>query len=281
MASATLVDGVLEYRSKYSPHLVDQLKTSIPASARKWDNRRRLWLVSPTHGLILKRITLNCLGEHLVLPDLTQAIGKAKIELLNVTYIGRTKDRGDGTRSAFGFVNGEWRVVFPEPVLKSWFGIGINGKEQNGKEQVDKQTLYTTLGLKKTCAGADVRKSYRRLALQWHPDKCSEPDAAQQFIAIQSAYDMLSNPKSRAKYDAGLALEATLTKRDWQKKVFLTINVGYRSPLRCGYIMCKGTESLGRFNVESILEWLDIIKDDKTLVTSWPMGATEPEERWV
>jgi DnaJ-class molecular chaperone len=46
------------------------------------------------------------------------------------------------------------------------------------------------------------------MAMQWHPDRCREPDARRQFDAIKHAYDVLST--KRAKYDAGLALQASL-----------------------------------------------------------------------
>ena len=54
----------------------------------------------------------------------------------------------------------------------------------------------------------------------------------------------------------------------------------YRSPLRCGLIMFEGIEKVGRLEVSKILAWEDIVKNGKTLVVSWPMGAKEPVEMW-
>ena len=56
----------------------------------------------------------------------------------------------------------------------------------------------------------------------------------------------------------------------------------YRSPLRCGYIMAEGVESLGRFVVSSIMGWEDVTNErGQVLVVSWPVGADKPEKAWA
>ena len=57
---------------------------------------------------------------------------------------------------------------------------------------------YTTLNIPKTASPEDIKKAYRRLASQHHPDKGGDK---QKFQEIQAAYDTLSDPQSRATYD--------------------------------------------------------------------------------
>lgn len=193
-------------------------------------------------------------------------------------YLGRVKDRGS-EQSAYGWVDGGWRLVFPEQVLRDWFGAE--------KRPGENLTLYGILGLKTDAPGAEVKTSWRRLIRQWHPDRNSEPDAAQQFMAIQAAYEVLSDPARRARYDAGLALERSL-QASGAAAVFKSATADvmvaheYSPPLRCGYVMAEGQDRLGRFIVSRILEWQDITNDQGAiLVTSWPEGADHFQERWV
>jgi hypothetical protein len=201
----------------------------------------------------------------------------AETRAFDVRYIGATKDRGDGTRSAFGWSGGEWRVLFPEAVLQQWFGIDV---QADRAPRPGTETLYGVLGLRQTADSTEIRKAYRRLALQWHPDRCHEPDAHQVFIKIQHAYEIVNDPTTRRRYDAGLLMEASrpMPAPDWMADV----TVGYRAPLRCGLILCEGTEQLGRFVVASILAWEDIVGPGGLILsTSWPAGATTFDETWV
>ena len=59
---------------------------------------------------------------------------------------------------------------------------------------------YALLGIPATAAHAEVRRAWRRLALQWHPDRAGD-GAAATFRKIQSAYAVLADPISRAAYD--------------------------------------------------------------------------------
>ncbi|CAA6664205.1 unnamed protein product [Spirodela intermedia] len=72
------------------------------------------------------------------------------------------------------------------------------------------EDLYAVLGLKKECSTADLRSAYKRLALRWHPDRCSAAgsgrsadEAKSKFQAIQEAYSVLSDASKRSRYDVG------------------------------------------------------------------------------
>eukprot|EP00045_Choanoeca_perplexa_P003717 m.33033 g.33033 ORF g.33033 m.33033 type:complete len:315 (+) comp12191_c0_seq1:61-1005(+) len=61
--------------------------------------------------------------------------------------------------------------------------------------------LYNTLALSKSAAASDIQAAFRRLALEYHPDKNKSPEAEQKFVQVAHAYTVLSNAKLRAVYD--------------------------------------------------------------------------------
>jgi DnaJ-class molecular chaperone len=64
--------------------------------------------------------------------------------------------------------------------------------------------LYQRLGLKRGASEAEIKKAYRSLAKQLHPDRNKDnPDAAKRFGEITQAYDLLSDKDKRARYDRG------------------------------------------------------------------------------
>ena len=60
------------------------------------------------------------------------------------------------------------------------------------------QNYYDALGVSKTASQDDIKRAYRRMASQHHPDKGGD---TQRFQEIQTAYDTLSDPQRRAAYD--------------------------------------------------------------------------------
>ena len=60
---------------------------------------------------------------------------------------------------------------------------------------------YRVLGVNKRASTQDIRKAYKQLAKEWHPDKNDSPDAQNKFVDINAAYELLSDPERRKKYD--------------------------------------------------------------------------------
>ncbi len=62
---------------------------------------------------------------------------------------------------------------------------------------------YKELGLEKGASADDIKKAFRKLAREFHPDaNPNNPEAEERFKRISEAYEVLSDPQKRAKYDA-------------------------------------------------------------------------------
>lgn len=273
MTSLTFENGALVVNTRYDAGFVAALKSQIPSTERKFDPARRVWIADPRHAGLVATLIQQYLGEMVFTPQIIVSAPKPETRILEVRYLGQTKDRGTGERSAFGLdAAGQWSVIIPESVLRQYFCDGSTKPGQTA-------TLYALLGIQTAALPDEVKTAYRRMAKQWHPDVCKEPDAASQFLRIQEAYNLLSNPGKRARYDAGLVFEASL---GHAAPARFDVSAAYRSPLRCGLILAEGTESIGRFTVSKITLWEDITNPrGQVLVTSWPMGATKPVETWA
>jgi molecular chaperone DnaJ len=62
---------------------------------------------------------------------------------------------------------------------------------------------YKTLGVDKKASQEDIKKAYRKLARQYHPDTNKDPGAEERFKAISEAYDVLGDAEKRKRYDRG------------------------------------------------------------------------------
>ena len=67
---------------------------------------------------------------------------------------------------------------------------------------MEKRDYYEVLGVEKTATADEIKKAYRKKALQYHPDKNpGDKEAEEKFKEAAEAYDVLSNPDKRARYD--------------------------------------------------------------------------------
>lgn len=66
-----------------------------------------------------------------------------------------------------------------------------------------KEDFYKLLGVERNASDAEIKKSYRSLAMKYHPDRNADnPEAAEaKFKQVKEAYEILSDPKKRAAYD--------------------------------------------------------------------------------
>jgi curved DNA-binding protein CbpA len=63
------------------------------------------------------------------------------------------------------------------------------------------EEYYRVLGVTRDAGTPEIRRAYRRLARQHHPDRNSEPDGPEQFRRLAEAYAVLSDPGRRTRYD--------------------------------------------------------------------------------
>jgi curved DNA-binding protein len=67
---------------------------------------------------------------------------------------------------------------------------------------MDYRDYYKILGVERNASEADIRKAYRKLAMQYHPDRNpNDKQAEERFKEINEAYQVLNDPKKRAHYD--------------------------------------------------------------------------------
>ncbi|OOS22535.1 DnaJ C-terminal domain-containing protein [Moraxella lincolnii] len=67
------------------------------------------------------------------------------------------------------------------------------------------KTHYDSLGVSKNATEADIKKAYRKLVRQYHPDVSDAPDADEKIAEINNAYETLKDKDKRAEYDAMLS----------------------------------------------------------------------------
>lgn len=65
-----------------------------------------------------------------------------------------------------------------------------------------KRDYYEVLGVSKSANENEIKKAFRKKAMEYHPDKNKSPDAEEKFKEINEAYDVLSDPSKRQKYDS-------------------------------------------------------------------------------
>ena len=67
--------------------------------------------------------------------------------------------------------------------------------------QADRRDFYEVLGVPRSASQDEIQRSYRKLARTYHPDVNSDPAAEDRFKEISEAYDVLSDPETRRRYD--------------------------------------------------------------------------------
>ena len=77
----------------------------------------------------------------------------------------------------------------------------MKSQEVTNMPNENKRDYYEVLGVEKNAAEDQIKKAFRKLAAKYHPDVNHEADAEEKFKEINEAYEVLSDPDKRARYD--------------------------------------------------------------------------------
>ncbi|EEE56111.1 hypothetical protein OsJ_04970 [Oryza sativa Japonica Group] len=99
-------------------------------------------------------------------------------------------------------------------LTEDWEGadMGIREALMRAEKQLKlskRKDWYKILGISKTASAADIKRAYKKLALQWHPDKNvdNREEAENMFREIAAAYEVLGDEDKRVRYDRGEDLD--------------------------------------------------------------------------
>lgn len=262
---------------------LDDLKRAVPSKFRAW--RRPLWVVHWAFAPQLIECIESNFGER---PDLPVQWKYPNEQIkFCVKYVGKTKQQLDDPEfwgpGANARADDYWQLVFYEDALEHFF---LSRRQESKESKKQNNDYYDLLLLHKNADENEIKKAYRRLARQWHPDINKEPEATDMFIKVQDAYQTLSDPMKRKRYDFILGALPPPTfdfTQDLRQTVGYRDRYGYRAPLTCGWVTCVGQwRGAAKFYATEIKDWQDIIDEQgRTLVTYFNTTSGQLVEQWV
>src|SRR5690606_41103932 len=81
--------------------------------------------------------------------------------------------------------------------------VQSSNSPNNTPEEHNVADHFETLGVSREATPEEIKKAYRKLARQLHPDVNPSEDASERFKGVTHAYDVLSDPEQRQNYDMG------------------------------------------------------------------------------
>ena len=166
--------------------------------------------VDPTNRGINAKLLQNRANCHMKIKEWTKAIEDCdRAVQLDPSYTKARKTRA----KALG-ENGDWQAAVND--LKSIAESnpeepGIAKEVRNAELELKKaqrKDYYKILGVEKDASEPEIKRAYKKLALQTHPDKNpDDKDAENKFRDVGEAYEILSDPQKKERYDSGVDLQ--------------------------------------------------------------------------
>ena len=265
----------IEVNTPYNTKFIEALKTTVPPGKRVWSKPN--WIVSKEFEYTIIGYIIMFYGCEPQIIDRQNGVEERISRTIKLEYLGRCKTKDDKPSAASAWADGSWSVLILESALRGYFE-----KEQSNDSE---QTYYNVLGVSQESTADEIKKAFRRVSRQWHPDVCREQGAQEMFIKINEANNVLSDEIKRKKYNFMLRVMTDITPARSIQRVHndRTNNLyGYRSPLLCGYLDVEGTKTFGRLVVDKINTWNEITNNQgRAMIVSWQMGDKQFTTLWV
>ncbi len=120
---------------------------------------------------------------------------------------------------------------------------------------------YDVLQIKKNASNEEIKKSFRNLALKYHPDKNKSADSKEKFLRIVEAYEILSDENSRKKYDMAY-------QNDKEQENIYTYSTNWTPP----------ADYVKYYSYDEIKNWY--IKNTDIRGGMWDIGEKENKGMW-
>lgn len=262
----------LQVSFPYVKGLNNYVKKWIPSSERRYCPITKRWFFNKFY---LNNVAngIKQFGLFPVIVDLGGESGNNTQEFV-IEYLKITYTKKDGTFYKL-YLRNRHIANLPDYQMKQWWLDNPYNKPK--PLSAEASNFYKLLEVDQHCKIEEIKESYRQLAMQFHPDTSTELDAHEIFVRLNSAYEVLTNPIKRKKYDAGITYARMINENG--------SSVTSRSrftepPVKCGRVKAVGKFHLGLFVIDKVLKWQDIIKDGKLMASHFNTVTNNYEITW-